>query len=617
MDKEPPSPAAPPSTRLNHAVFVGDWLVEPELNSIQRNGEKAHLEPKVMEVLVCLIEADGSVVSKEQLIRQVWQDTFVTDDVLKVSIWQLRKAFHDDSKHPTVIETIPKSGYRLLLPLRGVKGVQVPVSHSSILALVVASVLVLVVAAAWIRYKHPQAGGLAVTTASIAVLPFADLSPNHDQEYLSEGLAEEILNDLAKIPNLKVAARTSAFQFKGKSEDSRVIGQKLNAANFLEGSVRKDINRVRITVQLIKADDGFHLWSESYDRDLKDIFAVEDEIAKAVTSALQIKLRTGKPTAAPPAPGTTDPESYETFLHARYFSHMFDQASAIKALDYANRAIQLNPNYAPAYALRASIILQSGGMVWVNPSEAIEKARRDTEKAIALDSNLADAYQVLSRIQSEVELNCREAKISLERARELAPGDPENLGRGAMLATCQGRPEEAIELRKQELLLDPLQPLEYMNLAQDLRDLGRHEEALVALGKAFDLNPKEGMAHEIRGEVYLNQGRPQEALAEMDKEPEDIFRDLGRALAYHALGQSQESEAALARLISQHRDDAAYQIAQAYGYRGEVDQAFAWLNRAYKQSDPGLMWIKTDLKLKSVHKDPRYAQLLKTLHLPD
>jgi tetratricopeptide (TPR) repeat protein len=156
-----------------------------------------------------------------------------------------------------------------------------------------------------------------------------------------------------------------------------------------------------------------------------------------------------------------------------------------------------------------------------------------------------------------------------------------------------------------------------MYLAQDLRDLGRYDEALVVLGKTLDLNPSQGMAYEIRGEVYLAQGRLQEALAEMDKEPEDIFRDLGRALAYHALGQSQESDSALARLISQHQDDSAYQIAQVYGYRGEGDQAFAWLNRAYKQSDPGLMWLKTDLKLKSLHKDPRYAQLLKSLNLPE
>ena len=570
-----------------------------------------------MEVLVCLSQANGNVVSKEQLIRQVWQDTFVTDDVLKGSIWQLRKAFQDDSKHPKVVETIPKSGYRLLLPVRGVEGVKVPVSRSQILALVGASVLVLVIAAGWIWYKHTQMGAAAVSVASVAVLPFADLSPNHDQEYFSDGLGEEILDHLTRIPKLRVSARTSAFQFKGKHEDLRVIGRMLNVANVLEGSVRRDVNRVRISARLLRTDDGVNLWSDSYDRDLKDIFVVQDDIARAVASALQLKLRTGKTTATKLTPGTTDLKSYEAYLHARYFSYMNDKESATKALDYVNRAIQFDPNYAPAYALRASITLQSGGMAWVNPSKAAETTRRDTEKSIVLDPNLADGYQVLSRIQSEVELNCREAEISLERARQLAPGDPENLCRGAMLATCQGRQEEAIELLKQELLLDPLRPQEYMYLAQDLRDLGRHEEALAALGKAFDLNPNQSMAYEIRGEVYLAQGRPQEALAEMDKEPQDIFRDLGRALACHALGRRQESDEALAHLISQHQDDGAYQIAQVYGYRGEVDQTFVWLNRAYKQSDPGLMWLKTDLKLKSLHKDPRYAQLLKSLNLPE
>ena len=489
-----------------------------------------------------------------------------------------------------------------------------PVSQWRILALVIASILVMGIAAAKFWHKPPQTDGQVVATASIAVLPFADLSPNHDQEYFADGLGEEILDHLTKIPNLRVSARASAFQFKGKNEDLGVIGRMLAVANVLEGSVRREGNRVRIGAQLVRAADGVNLWSDSYDRDLKDIFVVQDDIARAVSSALQLKLRTGNPTATP---GTTDLKSYEAFLHARYFSYMSDKESAAKALDYANRAIQFNPNYAPAYALRASITLLSGGALWVDPSKAAEEARRDTEKAIALDPNLADGYQVLSGIQSEVELNCREAEISLERARELAPGDPETLRRGATLAMCQGRQEEAIELLRQELLLDPLRPLEYMNLAQNLRDLGRYEEAHAALAKGLDLNPNEVQAHEIRGEVYLAQGRLREALAEMDKEPEGIYHDLAMALAYHMLGQSQESDAALARLISQHQDDGAYQIAQVYGYRGEVDQAFAWLNRAYKQRDPGLMWLKTDLKLKSLHKNPRYAQLLKSLNLPE
>ena len=183
---------------------------------------------------------------------------------------------------------------------------------------------------------------------------------------------------------------------------------------------------------------------------------------------------------------------------------------------------------------------------------------------------------------------------------------------------CQGRTEEAVELWKQELILDPLRPDEYLFLAQSLRDLGRYEDARGALAKALDLNPNQiTMIHEVGGEIYLAQGRPQEALAEMEKEPAGLYRDLGEALAYHALGRRQESDAPLARIISQHTNDGAYQIGQVYAYRGETDRAFEWLNRAYIQHDPGLGWFKTDLKLKSLRKDPRYALLLKKLNLPE
>ena len=493
-----------------------------------------------------------------------------------------------------------------------------PVSHWRILALIIASILVMAIAAAEFWYKHAEKSSPAVTTASIAVLPFADLSPNHDQEYFSDGLAEELLNHLTKIPNLRVVARTSAFQFKGKNEDLRVIGQKLSVANLLEGSVRREGDRMRISAQLIKADDGFDLWSGSYDRDLKNVFVVQEDIATAVTSALQLKLRFGGPRATlPTSGGAINPESYEAFLHARYFAHMKDEESQKKALSYASKAIQFDPNYAPAYALRASIELESGGMAWMDLSEATDKTLHDTEKAIALDPNLADGYRVLSMIQAWVESNCREAETSQKRASDLAPGDPDNLGRSALLAMCQGRSEEAVELWQQELLLDPLRPDEYLWLVQSLRDLGRYEEARRALAKAVDLNPNLSMIHEVGGEVYLAQGRAQEALAEIEKEPAGLYRDLGEALAYHALGRRQESDTALARLISRHSNDSGYQIAQVYAYRGEVDQAFAWLNRACKQHDPGLMWFKTDLKLMSLRKDPRYAQLLRKLNLPE
>jgi TolB-like protein/DNA-binding winged helix-turn-helix (wHTH) protein/Flp pilus assembly protein TadD len=666
-----------PATERRHARF-GSFTVDLISRELRNNGHNIHLQEKPFQILVILLDHPGELVTREEFRQRLWpSDTFVDfEHSINTAIKKLREALEDDAEEPRFIETLPRRGYRFIAPVEGSgedRSTTRPVPpdlHNAVpdapregegwhlfgtdavmdprrldreiysgsanaeankgrsmwragsprrrFALATAAILVLAVAGAGGWYWRAQRDAHATTTTpSIAVLPFADLSPNHDQEYFSEGLAEEILNDLAKIPNLKVAARTSAFQFKGKSGDPWVIGQKLNAANLLEGSVRRDGNRVRITVQLIKANDGFHLWSESYDRDLKDILAVEDNIAKAVTSALQFKLLTGRSPTTPTS-GTTNPEAYESLLQARYFLHMQDEESGRKALDYANKAIQFDPNSASAYALRANIELGFGGMAWMDLPEAAEKARRDTEKAIALDPNLADGYRILSMIQSWFESNCREAEAPLRKALELAPRDPDNLAQSALLAMCQGRLEEAVELWKQELTLDPLRAVEYQSLAQSLRDLGRHEEAHAALAKGLDLNPNQmSMIHEIRGEVYLAQGRPQEALAEMEKEPQALYRNLGMALACHALGRGRESDAALARLISQNSNDGAYQIAQVYAYRGELDQAFEWLNRAHKQHDSGLLWLKTDLKLKSLHKDPRYAELLKKLNLPE
>jgi TolB-like protein/DNA-binding winged helix-turn-helix (wHTH) protein len=622
-----------------YIVRFGPFAVDLVSHELRCDGRKINLQEKPFQVLALLLEQPGQLVTREELRHRLWpEDTFVDfEHSINTAIKKVREALQDSGEHSRFIETLPRRGYRFIAPieeseedflaarLAGVDSVVTEAPRhvgtrypTAMLLLTSAVILILIVAAASLWHKHAQGKAPAVTAASIAVLPFADLSPNHDQGYFAEGLAEEILNHLTKIPSLKVTARASAFLFKGKNEDSRVVGQKLDVANILEGSVQRDQNRVRVTARLIKVDDGYDLWSDSFDRDLKDIFAVEDDVAKAVTSALQLKLLASRSPKTLTTSGTTNPETYEAFLHARYFEHMQDEESAKKALHYANKAIQSDPDYAPAYALRAAIELESGGMVWMDYSQAIEKTRHDTEKAIALDPNLADGYRVLSMIQSWVESNCRAAETSQKRASDLAPGDPDNLGRSALLAMCQGRSEEAVELWNQELLLDPLRPDEYLWLAQSLRDLGRYEEAHAALAKALDLNPNQiSMIHEVGGEVYLAQGRPQEALAEMEKEPAGLFHDLGQALADHALGRHQESDTALARLLSQHSNDAAYQIAQVYAYRGEVDRAFEWLNRAHLQHDPGLLWFKTDLKLKSLRSDPRYALLLKKLNLPE
>lgn len=620
------------------AVFrFADIEVREQEFRLIRAGQVIPIEPKAFRVLLLFLRNPQKLITKEELLDAVWSDAAVTENSLTRSIAVLRKALGDDPHCNRYIETIATLGYRWVCKVEVFedssgepqKAEKPPGNPSDakkthlrpirvwVWALASGTLLVLCLAGtAWWRARHAVPKSPQVATASIAVLPFNDLSLNHDQEYFSDGLTEELLNQLTKIPNLKVAGRRSALQFKGKNEDLRIIGQKLNVANVLEGSIQREGSRIRVIAQLVKADDGFNLWSESYDNDLRDIFALQDNIARSVAVALQLKLRAGAPSASVPPRETTKLEAYEAFLHARYFAHMNDKNSQEKALAYANNAIHLDPAYAPTYALRASILVQAGGMLWIDPAQSAKDARRDAEKAIALDPGLADGYRVLSYIEAEPELNCRAAEVSLEKARQLAPGDTDILVRGGMLAMCLGRQEQAVELLRSALLLDPLRPLEYMNLAQNLRDLGRYEEAHEIIEKALDLNPNQIMIHEIRGEVYLAQGRPSEALEEMKKEPSDWLRDLGEALAYSALGQRQQSDEALARLISQHQGDCAYQIAQVYGFRGEVDQAFTWLNRAYAQHDPGFEWFKTDLKLNSLRADPRYVQMLKKLNLP-
>ena len=358
-------------------VRFATFRVDLVSREMWNDGQKVPLQEKPFQILATLLEHPGQLVTREELQHKLWPaDTFVDfEHSINTAIKKVRETLGDSGDHPRFIETLPRRGYRFIAPVErsgehraATQPIADPAGTGAVVdphpvdveaylgsletaayreqsigqkasrwhrfMLAGAGILALIAVAASILYRYAQRNAPAVaTTPSIAVLPFADLSPGHDEEYFSDGLAEEILNDLTKIPNLKVVARTSAFQFKGKSEDSRMIGQRLNVRNFLEGSVRRDGSRVRITVQLINADDGFHVWSESYDRDFKDIFAVEDDIATAVSSALQPRLL-GRQSSAPlPASRTTNPEAYQAFLLARYFARRNDSESVQNAFE--------------------------------------------------------------------------------------------------------------------------------------------------------------------------------------------------------------------------------------------------------------------------------------------
>jgi TolB-like protein/Flp pilus assembly protein TadD len=455
-----------------------------------------------------------------------------------------------------------------------------------------------------------------VNTASIAVLPFADMSAGKDQEYFSDGLAEELTNELAKVPGLKVTGRSSAFQFKGKSEDLRAVGQKLNVANILEGSVRRDGNRVRITAELTKANDGFQLWSEEYNTELKDIFAVQDEIARAVTGALQVKLLG---TAVAPIAAhshTTSPDAYEAYLQARYFlGRGGGKADFDKAVTYADQAIKLDANYSPAWSVRSAAYALAAQEGFLDTNEGFRRARGDAEQAITLDPNSAAGYISLADVQLNYDLNRQGAEASLNKAAALEPGSADLLNRRAELQEMLGNVEEAIELQKQAIALDPLQASAYVLLGGYLYEAGRYEESNSAYQKVVELNPQHAFAHAALGQILLEQGHPQEALAQIQQETADWVRLQAEALAYYSLGRRQESDAALRKLIAGHAKDSAFQIAEVYADRKEESKALDWLERTYEQHDSGLIDLKADPQFNRLRQHPRYIEILKKMRL--
>ncbi len=448
---------------------------------------------------------------------------------------------------------------------------------------------------------------------SIAVLPFADMSPNRDQEYFSDGIAEELLNSLVRIPDLHVAGRTSSFQFKGKNEDLRTIGKQLNVATVLEGSVRKEGSRVRITAKLINTSDGFELWSNSYDRESGDIFAVQEGIARSVTEALKVKLF-GE--SARPGTHAGNPEAYSAYLQGRYFLARRSKEDWETARSHFDRAIRLDPNYAQAWVGLGIANQSLASLGFEPPDEGYARARQAVEKALSLDPNLAEAHAALAWIQNNHDWNWTGAEASYRRALALEPANASVLLGATKVLFGQGRFEEAYAMCRRATELDPLSAAAYSRLGDINYYTGRWNEALAAYKKVLELDSEYQIAHANIGLVYLAQSRLEEALAEIDREKSEFMRLYGLAIVRFALGRRQDSDLALNELIAKGHVNWSFQIAEVMAFRGEIDKAFEWLDRAFVQRDAGLAAIKGDPLLKNVVHDRRYAALLMKLRLP-
>jgi serine/threonine protein kinase/Flp pilus assembly protein TadD len=481
-----------------------------------------------------------------------------------------------------------------------------------------ASVLVLAFLGGWWLLHEQKKTDSSLTHSivdppSIAVLPFINMSADKDQEYFSDGMSEELLNDLAHIRGLRVVARTSSFQFKGKNEDLRTIGKKLNVRTILEGSVRKEGNRVRITAQLVNANDGFHIWSQTYDRELNDILLVQQEISQSVADALKVTLL-GENNNEPSRSKNVD--AYNAYLQGRYFSERRTKEDLEKAISYYEQAISLDPTYALAWTGLAQVNSSKVGAGYTTVEEGFKKSRDAVTKAIQLQGNLAEAQAELAFIQTYNDWDWKTAETSYERALALEPGNASVVRGAAMLAACLGQFDEAISLDRRAVLLDPLSIPAHFYLGFHLYYHNQMEQAIEAVRKTLELNPAFPRAHMLLGRISLAQSRLPQALAEMEQETDPTWRQHGLALAYFANGKKKEADATLQKFIKENQTDWAFQIAQIFAFRNEKGQAFEWLERAYAQRDGGLAQMKGDPLLKNLQSDSRYSDFLKKMRLP-
>lgn len=447
-----------------------------------------------------------------------------------------------------------------------------------------------------------------VVPESIAVLPFADLSPNGDQEYLSDGLAEELLNMLARIPELSVAARTSSFAFREQAMEITEIARRLRVAHVLEGSVRRQDNRIRVTAQLIHASDGYQLWSQIYDRRIDDIFAIQDEIAAEVVSQLKMELLGGPPTTR-----QTDPDAYALFLQARHVSHRVTPETYEQAVTLYLRALDIDPEYAAAWTGLARMYCKQVEKGLLTDEEGRALAFDAVNRALELDPYSAQAHADLAWIAMYLKRDLGEAAEYFERAMYLAPTDPEILFDSATLLQALGRMDEAIALKEFSVARDPVNPRRHYNLGNAYLFGRRYESAVSAYRTALTLSPTLLGAHYHIGRALLLSGRPGEALEAMEKESFEAWRLVGLPTVYHALGRSEEASATIALLIDKYQKDAAYNIAYDFALLEQPDLAFEWLHRAVEYGDPGLSEIAVTPEFMVLEDDPRWIPFLEQL----
>ena len=634
----------------------GPFRLEPAERKLLRGTEVVALTPKAFDTLHLLVRQSGHLLEKDELIRMLWPDSFVEEGNLTNNIFLLRKALGQD---PEYIQTVPKKGYRFVgavrrLPTAGPSRPEAPRDGEDefvdtirsgrhppdlvvlpgpssarrtwrVLGGVAIAVLVIVGigGALWwrsVRVEAPPASGRSARIAangtvafappphSVAVLPFVNLSGDKEQEYFSDGLTEELLNSLAHIDGLQVAARTSSFSFRERPDISDVA-HRLNVATVLEGSVRRSGHTVRVTAKLVNARTGFHLWSNTYDRDLGDVLKLQTEIAMAVATALEVTLL-GDVSTKIELGGTRNPAAFDAYLRGSK-----DAWKDVKAaIAEYTEAIRLDPNYALAFAYRSLMRTGHSEESYGNREED-EKALADARQAISLAPQLAEGHLALAYIYQDRTLDFAQTKVELERALALAPGNALVLGWYGRFAVMIGHADAGIAAVRRAVVLDPLNFMSHYRLGQSLYGARRYAEAVAVWNDVLVLEPQESDSPAIRGMLYYLLGDFERARASCEPAPDNEIRHTCLALVYEKLARHADAEAQLAKL-KETNDHYAYWCATIYAQWGDNSHALESLESAWHLRVPELRWLKADPGLDPLRQEPRFQAIERALKFP-
>ena len=635
---------APPRFR------IGDLEVDVGKAEVTRGGENIALPKLSFDLLCALVNAAPAIVTNDELLERVWPGLQVSPESVAQRVKLLRSALGDDSQQPRYILGVRGRGYRLIPMVEKIAEPKLPggdATHPPVNApnatipdeptaqsltpkgsngrprrvVTVAAVLIAVGAAVRVgwhswssSHNAVQPSTVAMVDKSIAVLPFADMSEKKDQEYFGDGMAEEIIDLLVQSPGLKVIGRTSSFQFKGKSEDLRSIAKLLGVAYVLEGSVRKSGDRLRVTAQLVDSRNGTPRWSQTYDRAFNDILKLQDEIATKVVRLVEADAFFSEVVSRKT---WRSPEAYTVYLQGQYALDRIDQPGLEQAVSDFRRALDLDPAFADAAAALANAYQLLGAYALMAPAEAFEKGRLAAQLAIQLDPRQQVAHEVLGNIHITYDWDWPAAEREFKLGAAAAAPQGAALPPNPLLSLTMGRWDDALEGTNASIAWDPLNPEGYYFLGLVQLCRGRFPEAEAALRRTVELSPAFAFGHYDLALVSLARNEPAKALMEFSKDPSEPARLVGSALANFKLGNKRESDAALAQMIKSYAGYSPSGIATVYAFRGESDEAFKWLERAYMQKDALLYAMNFRTEFNGLHDDPRYKAFLKKMNLPE